>query len=72
MVLVRDVVRRALLDAAGFQPATWIVPQWGPIAIFLVLLVVAIALVAWMVAALVRAPAPEPAPVAEVETAGVR
>jgi hypothetical protein len=72
MVLIRDVVRRALLDAAGFQPATWIVPQWGPIAIFLVLLVVAIALVAWMVAALVRAPAPEPAPVAEVETAGVR
>jgi hypothetical protein len=69
MVLVRDIVRQAILNAAGFQPATWIVPQWGPIAIFLVLLVAAIALVAWMVAVLLRRPAA--APVAEVEAAGV-
>jgi hypothetical protein len=69
MVLVRDVVRRAILDAAGFQPATWVVPQWGPIAIFLALLVAAIALVVWMVAVLLRAPAPAPA--ARVEAAGV-
>jgi hypothetical protein len=57
MVLSRDSVRRALLDAAGFQPATWASPQWGPIAIFAVLLVVSIALVAWMVVTLVNAPA---------------
>jgi hypothetical protein len=71
MVLVRDVVRKAMLGAAGFQPATWIAPQWGPIAIFLVLLVTAIALVAWMVAALVRAPAPAPAPVQPADTINV-
>jgi hypothetical protein len=69
MVLVRDVIRGALLAAAGFQPATWVVPQFGPIAISLVLLVAAIALVAWMIAMLVRAPAPEPS--AKVETASV-
>jgi hypothetical protein len=61
MVLVRDVVRGAMLDAAGFQSATWVAPQWGPIAIFLVLLATAIALIVWMVAVLVRAPAPAPA-----------
>jgi hypothetical protein len=69
MVLVRDVIRQGILEAAGFQPATWVVPQWGPIAIFLVLLVAAIALVVWMVAVLLRAPAPESA--VKVETASV-
>lgn len=66
MVLVRDIVRRALVEAAGLQPAAWVAPQWGPIVIFLLLLVAAIALVVWMVAALVRAPVQEPARGVEV------
>jgi hypothetical protein len=70
MVLVRDVVRQAVLGAAGLQPATWIAPQWGPIAVFLVLLVAAIALVGWMIAVLVRASAPA-APAETRETVGV-
>lgn len=49
MVMSRDHVRQAALQSAGFKSATWIVPQWGPIAIFAVLLVSAIAIVAWMV-----------------------
>ena len=66
MVLSRDSVRRSMLDAAGFQPAGWASPQWGPIVIFAVLLVVSIALVVWMVAALVKAPAPQARDVARV------
>lgn len=57
MVLTRDTVRRTMLEAAGFQPATWAAPQWGPMVIFAVLLVVAIALLAWMLIVLLRAPA---------------
>jgi hypothetical protein len=56
MVLNRDQVRQAALDGAGFAPAQWIAPQWGPIAIFAVLLVSAIAVVIWMVARLASAP----------------
>lgn len=48
MILVRDQVRRGALEAAGFEPAGWVVPQWGPMAIFAVLLVAAIVIVAWM------------------------
>ena len=55
MVLTRDHVRQAALETAGFQPVTWIVPQWGPIAVFAALFVVAAATVVWMVAALMRA-----------------
>jgi len=54
MVVTRDHVRQAALDTAGFQPASWIVPQWGPIVVFLVLLVAALAVVTWMVVALAR------------------
>ncbi len=54
MVLTRDYVRQAALDAAGFQPVAWVAPQWGPIAVFVVLLVAAIATVVWMVVALAR------------------
>jgi hypothetical protein len=54
MVLMRDQVRRAALDAAGFEPVPWVAPQWGVIGIFLVLLVAAIATIAWMVVALAR------------------
>jgi len=49
MVLTRDHVRQAALETAGFQPTAWIVPQWGPIAVFLVLLLAAVGTVVWMV-----------------------
>jgi len=54
MVLMRDQVRRAALETAGFEPAAWVEPQWGVIGLFLVLLVLAIVTVAWMVVALAR------------------
>ncbi|MGD8328847.1 MAG: hypothetical protein PVJ49_05375 [Acidobacteriota bacterium] len=54
MALMRDQVRRAALDAAGFEPAAWVAPQWGVIVLFAVLLVVALAAVGWMVIALAR------------------
>ncbi len=55
MVLTRDQVRRAMLDLAQFQVADRVDPQWGVIAIFAVLLVVALAVSAWMIAILLRA-----------------
>jgi hypothetical protein len=54
MVLTRDTVRRVSLELVGFKAVTWTVPQWGPIGIFVVLLLVAVVSVAWMVRALVR------------------
>jgi hypothetical protein len=54
MILTRDTVRSASLDVARFERVAWVVPQWGPIVIFVVLLAVALASVAWMVRALVR------------------
>lgn len=54
MILARDQVRRGALARAGFEPNPWVVPQWGPILLFAVLLVVALALVGWMVAAFAR------------------
>lgn len=54
MVLTRDHVRQAALETAGFQPVAWIVPQWGPVALFTLLLVAAIAVVVWMVVSLAR------------------
>jgi hypothetical protein len=55
MILTRDTVRSASLDVARFERVAWAVPQWGPIVIFVVLLVVALASVGWMVRALARA-----------------
>ena len=54
MVAVRDIVRRAALGPEVLPPATWVAPQWGAIALFLLLLVAALGLVWWMVRALVR------------------
>ncbi len=54
MLLTRNEVRRAALDEAGFVIVPWVVPQWGPFAIFGVLLVVSLGSVAWMVLALAR------------------
>jgi hypothetical protein len=58
MVLLRDQVRASALAEAKFVPTPWIEPQWGPIAVFLLLLVAAVATIVWMVAALARAKAP--------------
>jgi hypothetical protein len=55
MIGTRDGVRSASLGVAGFQPVGWIAPQWGPIAIFAVLLLGAVGTVWWMVRALVKA-----------------
>jgi hypothetical protein len=69
MVFLRDHVRDYWLTAAGFQPAAWVAPQWGPIVVFFVLLAAALGLVGWMVTALlgVRTPEPTPEPARELE-----
>ncbi len=54
MILNRDQVRLAALEIAGYSAVPWVVPQWGPMAIFAVLLVVAIVTVVWMVVLLAR------------------
>jgi hypothetical protein len=61
MILTRDTVRTAALEHAGFAQTTWVAPQWGPILIFFVLLVVSLATVAWLAHALWRAWAPQAA-----------
>jgi uncharacterized membrane protein len=55
MLLTRDTIRRLSLDLAGFQPVNWVAPQWGPIVIFVALLVVAVGTVFWMTRALAAA-----------------
>ena len=62
MVLNRDQVRHGMLELAGFEPSRWVVPQWGPIVLFLVFLVVTIATVAWMVAAFLAGHGKQQAP----------
>ncbi len=52
MVLLRDQVRQLTLRHAGFEHPAWVEPQWGPLAVFVVLLVGAVATIAWMVRAL--------------------
>jgi hypothetical protein len=56
MALIRDQVRVGALDAIGWTERSWVEPQWGVIGLFLLLLVIALASVAWMVAAIARAP----------------
>jgi hypothetical protein len=54
MVLMRDAVRRGTLGER-FQTATMpTAPQWGPIVVFVLLLVAAIAIIGWMVVAMQR------------------
>ncbi len=48
MLLTRDAIRQQALDAAGFTAPTLVAPQWGVMAVFLVLLVAAVGAVAWM------------------------
>lgn len=57
MIIARDEVRKAMLEAAGFRSASWVEPQWGVIAVFAVLLVAAFATTIWMIAIVVRRPA---------------
>jgi hypothetical protein len=54
MILSRDEVRRGMLQSIAFQPTTWIEPQWGVIAIFVALLVAAVATTVWMAGLLLR------------------
>jgi hypothetical protein len=56
MVIARDEVRRGMLGVASFEPTSWIAPQWGVIAVFIVLLVAGVATTVWMVSLLVRKP----------------
>lgn len=51
MVVTRDQVRESALTIAGFQATPWVAPQWGPIALFVMLLVGAFAAAGWMVRA---------------------
>jgi hypothetical protein len=55
MLLTRDTIRRLSLDLAGYQTVNWVAPQWGPITIFFVLLVLAFGTVVWMARALATA-----------------
>jgi hypothetical protein len=56
MVVARDEVRKGMLGIAAFEPTAWVAPQWGVIAIFLVLLVAGIATTVWMVSLLTKDP----------------
>jgi hypothetical protein len=53
MVFMRDQVRTGMLHAS-FEPTTWVEPQWGVIALFALLLIAALATVAWMAVALAK------------------
>ncbi len=54
MVLLRDQVRQLALRDAGFEHPAWVTTQWGPLAVFVVLLFGAVATIAWMTRALAR------------------
>jgi cytochrome oxidase Cu insertion factor (SCO1/SenC/PrrC family)/Cu/Ag efflux protein CusF len=54
MVLLRDQVRQIALRDAGFEHPGRVATQWGPLAIFTVLLVVAAVTIAWMVRVFAR------------------
>lgn len=56
MVVARDEVRKGMLGIAGFEPTSWVAPQWGVIAVFALLLVAGLATTIWMVSLLLRAP----------------
>ncbi len=54
MVLLRDQVRLIALRDAGFEHPGRVATQWGPLVVFLVLLVAAVATIGWMARALAR------------------
>jgi len=54
MVLLRDQVRLIAIRDAGFEHPARVATQWGPLAVFVVLLVGGAATIAWMARALAR------------------
>jgi hypothetical protein len=48
MLVVRDQVRATILSSA-LTPNNWVVPQWGAISLFIVLVVAAVVTIVWMV-----------------------
>ena len=56
MIVSRDEVRQGMLGIAKFEPATWVSPQWGVIAVFIALLIAGALTTAWMMSLLLRAP----------------
>jgi hypothetical protein len=54
MVLLRDQLRQLTLRGAGFEHPPWVEAQWGPMGVFLLLFVAAVAAIAWMTRVLVR------------------
>jgi hypothetical protein len=54
MVLLRDQVRLIALRDAGFEHPARVATQWGPLTVFFVVLVAAVATTGWMVRALAR------------------
>jgi hypothetical protein len=56
MIVSRDEVRQGMLGIAHYEPATWVSPQWGVIAVFLALLIAGALTTVWMVSLLLRAP----------------
>jgi hypothetical protein len=54
MVLLRDQVRQIALRDAGFESPARVAAQWGPFAVFVVLLVAAVATIGWMARVLAR------------------
>jgi ribosomal protein S12 methylthiotransferase accessory factor YcaO len=61
MAGVRDLARRADLEAAGFRVTPWVVPQWGAIALFAVFLAAAAVTVGWMLRKMMKAAPGDPA-----------
>jgi hypothetical protein len=49
MLFTRDQVRESAFATLGLEPARWVEAQWLPFSIFVVLLIAALAVVAWMV-----------------------
>lgn len=56
MIVSRDEVRQGMLGVAKFEPTTLIAPQWGVIAVFILLLLAGVGTTVWMVSLLLRAP----------------
>ena len=54
MVLLRDQVRQIALRDVGFESPGRVAAQWGPFAVFVVLLVAAVATIGWMARVLAR------------------
>jgi hypothetical protein len=48
MILARDQIRKAALDAVGYELPTWVEPAWGQLGIFIALLLLAVVTIVWM------------------------